>query len=57
MTVCPYSHPDNVAHHLVRWAIRSSGAARRSALWLDDLFYGRQPKPLASQDVLDTGSA
>ena len=46
MTVCPYSHPDNTAHNLVRRAIRSSGAARRGALWLDDLFYGRHPQPL-----------
>jgi ferredoxin len=46
MTVCPYSHPDNSAHNLVRWAIRSSGAARRGALWLDDLFYGRRPEAL-----------
>ena len=46
MTVCPYSHPDNAVHNLVRWAIRSSGAARRGALWLDDLFYGRRPSPL-----------
>jgi ferredoxin len=46
MTVCPYSHPDNTAHNLVRWAIRSSGTARRGALWLDDLFYGRRPTPL-----------
>jgi reductive dehalogenase len=42
MTVCPYSHPDNVAHDSVRWAIRRSGAARRAALWMDDLFYGRR---------------
>jgi ferredoxin len=41
--VCPYSHPDNAAHNLVRWAARRSGAARRAALWLDDLFYGRNP--------------
>ena len=46
MTVCPYSHPDSAVHNLVRWAIRSSGAARRGALWLDDLFYGRRPQPL-----------
>jgi ferredoxin len=46
MTVCPYSHPDTTAHNLVRWATRSSGAARRGALWLDDLFYGRRPRPL-----------
>jgi ferredoxin len=43
MTVCPYSHPDNLAHNVVRGAIRRSGAARRAALWLDDLFYGRRP--------------
>ena len=49
MTVCPYSHPDNAAHNLVRWAIGSSGAARRGALWLDDLFYGRRPKPLPTR--------
>jgi ferredoxin len=43
MTVCPYSHPDNASHNLVRWAIKQSGFGRRSALWLDDLFYGRKP--------------
>ena len=43
MAVCPYSHPNNPAHNLVRWAIRHSGAARRGALWLDDVFYGRYP--------------
>jgi ferredoxin len=42
MTVCPYSHPDNVAHDLVRLAIRRSGTGRRAALWLDNLFYGRR---------------
>ena len=47
MTVCPYSHPDSTAHNIVRWAIRSSGTARRGALWLDDLFYGRHPEPLS----------
>jgi reductive dehalogenase len=42
MTVCPYAHPDNTAHDIVRWAIRRSGTARRAALWMDDLFYGRR---------------
>ena len=45
LTVCPYSHPANLAHNGVRWAIRRSGFARRAALWLDDLFYGRNPAP------------
>jgi len=46
MAVCPFSHPDNPAHHLVRWGIRHSGAARRAALWMDDLCYGRRPRPV-----------
>lgn len=48
LAVCPYSHPDNAAHNIVRWAIRRSGAARRAALWLDDLFYGRNPASRAA---------
>ncbi len=44
MAVCPFSHPDNGAHSLVRWGIQRSGFFRRLALWLDDLFYGRRPK-------------
>lgn len=43
MAVCPYSHPDNWAHNLVRWGIQRSGFFRRMALWMDDLFYGRRP--------------
>jgi ferredoxin len=43
MAVCPYSHPDNWAHNTIRWATHHSGAARRAALLLDDLFYGRKP--------------
>ena len=43
MAVCPYSHPDNLAHNLVRWGIARSGAFRRLALWMDDLFYGKKP--------------
>ncbi len=45
MAVCPYSHPDNAAHNLVRWAIRKSGGARRAMVWMDDLVYGRRPRP------------
>jgi ferredoxin len=41
MAVCPYAHPDNWAHNAIRWAVRRSGFARRLALWMDDLFYGR----------------
>jgi len=45
MAVCPYSHPDNPAHNLMRWAVRRSGLARRAVLWMDDVFYGHKPVP------------
>ncbi len=45
MTVCPYSHPDNLYHNLVRRGIAHSYLFRRAALFLDDLFYGHKPAP------------
>lgn len=45
MSVCPYSHPDNVVHNAVRWGVRRSALFRRAAVRLDDLFYGRRPAP------------
>ena len=45
MAVCPYSHPDNFSHNLIRWGNSKSGAFRRAALRLDDLFYGIKPEP------------
>ena len=44
MMVCPYSHANDPAHGLVRWLINRSGVARRAALRMDDLVYGRKPK-------------
>ena len=43
MAVCPYSHPNNWIHNLVRQGIRRSGTFRRAALFLDDFFYGKKP--------------
>ena len=43
MAVCPYAHPNNVAHNFIRWGIQRSGAFRRLAMWMDDLFYGKHP--------------
>lgn len=42
MAVCPYSLPDTLWHDTVRALCKKSGAARRAALHLDDLFYGRR---------------
>ena len=43
MKVCPYSHPDNWMHNLVRKIIRISPGARSLMLWADDIVYGRKP--------------
>lgn len=43
MKVCPYSHPDNLMHNIVRKAIRISPGTRNLMLWADDLVYGRKP--------------
>ena len=45
MAVCPYSHPANISHDLIRWGSTKSGAFRRAANWMDDLFYGKHPAP------------
>ncbi|MDD2964299.1 MAG: reductive dehalogenase domain-containing protein [Bacteroidales bacterium] len=43
MQVCPFSHPDNLLHNLIRFAIRHSMLFRLAAAKLDDLFYGAKP--------------
>jgi len=43
ISVCPWSHPDNPLHNLVRSGVRRSPLFRRLAIRLDDLFYGRLP--------------
>jgi len=53
MAVCPFSHPDTFSHNLIRWGIARSGAFRRAALWLDDLFYGKKPVPRQAPDWVD----
>ncbi len=45
VSVCPYSHPDNLMHNLVRQGLRRSAPFRKTALKMDDLFYGRKPTP------------
>jgi reductive dehalogenase len=48
--VCPYSHPDNLLHGLVRSGVRRSAAFRRVALELDSVFYGRRPPSRELED-------
>ncbi len=45
MSVCPYSHPDNLIHNMVRKGLKNSNAFRSAALKMDDVVYGRKPEP------------
>jgi len=56
ISVCPYSHPDNVFHRFIRWSIKNNLLFRHLAIKLDDLFYGRKPaiRPLPPwSDIMD----
>jgi reductive dehalogenase len=44
LSVCPYSHPDNLMHRFIRFGIKHNYLFRRIALPLDDFIYGRKPK-------------
>jgi ferredoxin len=60
MSACPYSHPNNAIHNLVRFTLKRSALFRLAALKMDDLFYGRKPAPLPVpdwiKDVVETPS-
>ena len=56
MTVCPYSHRDNIFHRFIRWNIKNNLVFRHLALKLDYVFYGRKPpiRPLPGwADMMD----
>jgi reductive dehalogenase len=57
MAVCPYSHPDNPLHNVVRWGIRNNALFRRGAVWMDDLVYGRRPPPKPLPEWMAAGEA
>ena len=50
MRVCPYSHPNNILHNLVRKGTRNSVLFRIMAVKMDDLLYGRKPSPIPVPD-------
>ena len=44
IAVCPYSHPDNFFHNLVRFGIKYNPLFRWVAVIMDEVFYGKKPK-------------
>lgn len=53
VSVCPYSHPDNALHKLVRFGLKRNGLFRSLALKMDDYFYGRIPATKKIPDWLN----
>jgi reductive dehalogenase len=47
MKVCPWSHARTWPHRLIVWTISRNRFARRVFARMDDIFYGRKPKPKA----------
>jgi reductive dehalogenase len=45
MKVCPWSHARTFPHRLIVWLIARNKYARRIFSVMDDIFYGRIPKP------------
>lgn len=52
MSVCPYAHKNNWLHNFVRWGIKNNVFFRHAAVYLDDIFYGKKPKPKEVPDWL-----
>lgn len=44
VAVCPYSHPDNSLHNIVRYGIKHNFLFRKAAVVLDDMIYSKKPK-------------
>ncbi|MFO8022336.1 MAG: reductive dehalogenase domain-containing protein [Perlabentimonas sp.] len=47
ISVCPFSHPNNILHNSIRHLIRRSIFVARFAFIADNWLYGRKPKPKA----------
>jgi reductive dehalogenase len=56
VAVCPYSHPDNFIHNMIRWMIKRNPINRWIALNFDDCFYGKKPKAAKLRDWMIPGN-
>ncbi len=48
MRVCPWSHPRTAPHRLITELVSRNHVARLIFSWMDDLFYGKSPKPASA---------
>ncbi len=45
MNVCPWSHADTFPHQIIKALITRNGLSRHLFNMMDDIFYGKKPKP------------
>ncbi len=45
IAVCPFSHPNNLMHNLVRRGVNNSVVFRNLSIKMDDVIYGKKPAP------------
>ena len=45
MRVCPWSHASTLPHQLIREIVARNKMSRKVFFFLDDIFYGKKPKP------------
>ncbi len=45
MRVCPWSHADTLPHRIIKFMVSRNRHARTLFTLMDDVFYGRHPKP------------
>lgn len=50
MRVCPWSHANTFPHRIIRALITRNRYARRVFSIMDDIFYGRKPRPKAAPE-------
>lgn len=53
VAACPYSHPDNPLHNVVRFGIKNSSIFRSFAAKMDDALYGKIPSSVKVPDWMD----
>jgi hypothetical protein len=47
MRVCPWSHASSLPHQLIKTLVSRNWMARRVFTLMDDIFYGKKPRPKA----------
>jgi hypothetical protein len=45
MSVCPWSHANTIPHKIIKAFVSRNNISRRLFTLMDDIFYGKKPKP------------